>query len=174
MILEAPGEAGEPWGRIVTLALLSGHVAEDDLFRDLDSLGLTLAWVGACQVFAANLDRPAGNSLCIKGLRRILQTEDLDKQVYRSIEHAFNPKNHVQVLDKDFALEFMAKVSEDGEDFDLDNYLDWIADLSARDPISSLDICERFAGILSGKSSRYHLAYRAAHLHYIKHSSGSR
>ena len=157
MIHEAPDETGEPWGRLVTLALLSGHIVEDDLFQELNSLGLTSAWVGASQVFAANLDRPAGNSLCIKGLRRILQTEGLDKQVCRGIEHAFDPKNHGHVLDKDFALEFMAKVSEDSEDMGLDSFLDWIADLTARDPISSLDICERLAGILSGKSSRYQL-----------------
>lgn len=154
---EASDEAGGAWGRIATLAVLSGHIEEDNLFQQLESMNLTKAWLGASQVFAANLDQHLHDNLCINGLRRILQTKNLDQNVYRSIEHAFDPKNHGRHLGPDVALNFIDTIAPDDQHFDLHTFLDWIADFAGRNPVAALDICERLAERLGTMPSPYRI-----------------
>ena len=154
---EASYEAGGAWGRIATLAVLSGHIEEDNLFQQLESMNLTEAWLGASQVFAANLDQHLHDNLCINGLRRILQTKNLDQNVYRSIEHAFDPKNHGRHLGPDVAFNFIDTIAPDDQHLDPHTFLDWIADFAGRNPVAALDICERLAERLGGMPTPYRI-----------------
>lgn len=149
MRIEAPDEAGEAWGRIATLASLSEHIEQDDLFRRLESTNLASAWVGASQVFAANLDHHLHNDLCINGLRRILPRENLDEQVYRTIEHSFTPKEHGRLLDRGFAFTFIDTIRVGDQNLGLHDFLNWIGDLAGRNPVTALDTCEHLAIRLS-------------------------
>jgi hypothetical protein len=155
--LEAPEEGGKTWGRIATLAALSGHIEASDLFRQLESMNLPSAWLGASEVFAANLDQHRHDNLCINGLRRILQMQDLDNHIYGNIERAFDPKNHGRLLGKDVALNFIDAIKPDHQRFGLFMFLDWIADLAGRDPITALEICERLAEKLGEMASPYQI-----------------
>jgi hypothetical protein len=47
---EAPDEAGGSWGRIMTLATLTEHVQQDELFSQLQAMDSSTAWEGAAQV----------------------------------------------------------------------------------------------------------------------------
>ncbi len=155
MRIEAPDEAGESWGRIATLATLSGHIEDSNLFHQLESMSLPSAWLGASQVFAANLNQHL--DLCVKGLRRIFHTKNLDKGIYRSIEHAFNPKNHGRLLNQEVARDFISTVEAEDHGLDLHIFLDWIADLAGRDPIAALDICERLTQRISELESPHQI-----------------
>lgn len=157
MLSEAPDEAGEAWGRIATLALLSGHIEEGDLFQRLESMNLTGAWLGTAQVFAANLDQHLHDNLCINGLRRILQKKDLKQNVYRRIEHAFDPKRHGRHLGPDVAINFIDSIAPDDQHVNLHTFLDWIADFAGRNPVSALDICERLAERLAVMTTPYRI-----------------
>jgi len=157
MLNEAPDETGNAWGRIATLAVLSGHIEEDDLFQQLESMNLNEAWLGASQIFAANLDQHLHDNLCINGLRRILQTKNLDQKVYRRIEHAFDPKNHGCHLGPDVAFNFIDSIAPNDQHFDLHTFLDWIADFSGKNPIAALDICERLAERLGTMPTPYRI-----------------
>ena len=155
LLIEAPNEAGEAWGRIATLASLSEHIEQDDLFRRLESTNLASAWVGTSQVFAANLDHHLHGDLCINGLRRILQRENLDEKVYRTIEHSFAPKEHGSLLDREFALIFIDAIRPADQNLSLHDFLDWIGDLAGRDPVTALDTCERLTIRLNELDSQH-------------------
>jgi len=145
MRLEAPAEAGEAWGRIAALSSLSGHIEHDVLFSHLESMNLETALLGVAQVFTANLDQY--NNACVNGLKRILKWDKLDMRIHGSIEHAFAPKIQGRRLDRDFALNFLSAI--DLSNFNLHSFLDWLADLAGRDPVSAIDICEHLFTKLS-------------------------
>jgi hypothetical protein len=157
MLKEAPDEAGNAWGRIATLAVLSGHITEDDLFQRMESMNLNEAWLGASQVFAANLDQHLHDNLCVNGLQRILRVKNLSQGVYRSIEHAFDPKHHGRHLGVDIAINFIDRIAPDDQHFDLHIILDWIADLAGKNPLAALDICERLVERLSMLKTPYRI-----------------
>lgn len=155
--VEALDEGGNTWARIAALAVLSGHIEEAELFRQLESMNLSSAWLGASAVFVANLDMHRHDGLCVNGLRRILQLPNLENQIYGNIERAFDPKNHGRLLGKDLAINFIDAIKPDNQPFGLFTFLDWIADLAGRDPISALEICERLAKRLGEMASPYHI-----------------
>jgi hypothetical protein len=157
MLEEAPDETGNAWGRIATLAVLSGHITEDDLFQRLESMNLNEAWLGASQVFTANLDQHLHDNLCVNGLQRILGEQNLSQGVYKSIEHAFDPKHHGRHLGAELAVSLIDRIAPDDQHFDLHIVLDWIADLAGKDPVGALGICERLVERLSMLTTPYRI-----------------
>jgi len=150
---ESPQEAADAWGRIMTLATLSGHIKQDDLFGQLDAMNSIHAWEGAAQVFTANLDRHQDDRLCINGLRRILKLGDSSEQIFSTVRHAFDPKRHGRYLDEEFALLYIEAINPVGRHQDFHDFLDWIADLASRDPLAALTVCECLVSKLSNLES---------------------
>jgi hypothetical protein len=149
---ESP-QAADAWGRIMTLATLSGHIKQDDLFGQLKTMNSIQAWEGAAQVFAANLDRHQDDGLCINGLKHILKSGDSSEQIFSTVRHAFDPKRHGRYLDEEFALLYIEAINPVGRHHDFHDFLDWIADLASRDPLAALTVCEKLVSKLSDLGS---------------------
>lgn len=137
---EAPNEAGSTWGRITALASLSGHVAQESLFEQLNKMNNPMAWKGVAEVFSANLDQH--ETQCMQGLFRILKRGDVDKKTLRAVGHAFASGKDGRLLDSQFAILFIASMKFDGDGYVHSELTDWIAYLSGRDSIAALDVCE--------------------------------
>lgn len=153
MRIEVPVEAANSWARIITLATLSGHLDRNELFSQLKSVNTMTAWEGAAQVFVANLDRYSEDGLCIYGLSHLLSLDEQSEQLYRSIGHVFDLKNHSQYIDMAFALKYIDAMKSGGRHHDLYEFLDWIADLTGRDPVAALTVCEYLVEKLSDQES---------------------
>jgi hypothetical protein len=153
MRVEASQEAGGAWGRLSSLALLSGHMDKDKLFAELKAMSSPSAWKGVAQVFVANMDRHMGDGLCLQALKWILHDKDLDKATLHVIETAFKAEKHGRLLDRDFALDFIDAMQPDAHGYDLSHFIDWIAGLSICNPVAALDVCEQVVTKLNASES---------------------
>jgi hypothetical protein len=137
---EAPAEAGETWGRIATLASLDGYLPQDSLFVQLEQADQPKQWKGAAQVFAANIERH--NDACMKGLLRILEQENINRETLISVSHAFNLEGNGKLLDADFAVLFVKKIRVDITGLTHSDLFDWIAWLAQKDTKAAIEVCE--------------------------------
>lgn len=149
MQIEAPEEAGEAWGRLAALALLSEHIDQDALFDQLETMDSIDALKGATQVFAANLEDPIKGKSCINGLRRILRLGGKSARLLDTVEGAFDPKHQGRHLDEGFASCFFDAIKLDDKCPDLDEFFKWIGDLASRTPVGALTVCEQLVDMLS-------------------------
>ncbi|MCI5227211.1 MAG: hypothetical protein D3918_11310, partial [Candidatus Electrothrix sp. AX2] len=147
---EAPHEAGEAWGRIATLSSLAGHLPQDSLFNQLEQADQPKQWKGAAQVFAANIERH--NDTCMKGLRRILEREEIDKETLSSVSNAFNLEKNGKLLDAGFATLFIKKIPLDENRFHFSQLFDWIAWLAQKDTKATIEVCECLLEIFDSKN----------------------
>lgn len=157
MLSESPKESAKVWARITTLASISGHIDQDDLFQRLEFIGSMSAWEGAAQVFAANLDTQKNNGLCSLGLGRILELEEHSESLFSTIAHAFSLKKHGRRLDQEFAKKFIDAIESGARCHNLYELLDWTADVAGRDPIIALGVCEQLVDKLSDLESSHEL-----------------
>jgi len=104
MLAEAPGQAGETWSRLSTLAVLEGHITEDELFHSLATLDQPALWKGAVSVFAANIGQPELALTCRSGLSRILDFCQTGEIVFaldqRQINHIGFHAADLRLVDK--------------------------------------------------------------------------
>ncbi len=63
---------GAMWGRIATLAMLSGHIPLEALIEKLRLMANVDAWGGAASVFATNASHPEHQGGCFTGLQTAL------------------------------------------------------------------------------------------------------
>uniref|UniRef100_UPI0040571175 NACHT domain-containing protein n=1 Tax=Candidatus Electrothrix sp. TaxID=2170559 RepID=UPI0040571175 len=154
---EAPAEASEAWGRIATLASLDGHLPQDSLFAQLEKANQPKQWKGAAQVFAANIERH--NDACMKGLRRILERETIDKETLSAVSDAFNLEKNGKVLDADFAVLFIRKIQVDSNRFHYSQLFDWIAWLAQKDAEASINVFECLLEKLEGRKENINQLY---------------
>ena len=137
---EAPTEAGEAWGRIATLASLTGHLSQDSLFAQLEETNIAKQWEGAAEVFAANIERH--NDACINGLLRILEREENNQETLNAVSNAFNLEKNGKMLDASFAVLFIKKMQTDGNRLHCSQLFDWIAWLAQKDTKAAIKVCE--------------------------------
>ncbi len=137
--------AGESWGRISTLAYLAGHISENELFNDLTELNNKEAWLGAKQVFSANLESVQSKDKCERGLVRLLDQPQLDIAILERLDSVFQ---HVSTTNSESALkiaESYIKAFHSAEKLSQRFwFFDWIAKLSENAPLAALHICEIF------------------------------
>ncbi|MDD5391757.1 MAG: ATP-binding protein [Thiothrix sp.] len=154
MLRSGDPEALQGWGLLSTMSHLSRHISQDQLFEKLANVNKEEVWIAATQVFAANLDKHIRDGLCISGLTRILELELGLPKVIGEIEDAFDPKEHGSCLGLDFARLYIEKASFNEDRWSIKHLLDWIADLSNRDPLATLELMEKLADRLSTESAR--------------------
>jgi len=136
---------GGIWSRIQTLAYLSGHITESQLFDELVRLNHKDVWSGASLVFSTNIDKPEHRSTCEKGILRALQTETLPAEILSEIDGVFHKlstdgSETTIVLAESFIMAFQ-------DEKELCNrvwFFDWIASLSEHAPLAALHLCETF------------------------------
>ncbi|CAA6810026.1 MAG: Unknown protein [uncultured Thiotrichaceae bacterium] len=154
MLQSGNSEALKVWGLLSTMSHLSGHISQDQLFEQLAAVNQEEGWIAASQVFAANLDKHVRDGACVNGLTRILELELGLPRVISEIEDAFDLKKQGNYLGVDFALLYIDRVSFDEERWSITHLLDWIASLSSRDPLTTLELMERLAEKLSSEYAR--------------------
>ena len=142
---EASEIVGKTWGTLNTLAYLSGHVTEEQLFDQLISLNDEEVWSGAVQVFCANINRTEDRDACENGILRTLQFNALPTNVLSELDDVF------KVLSSDesertiaIAESFIAAFQDEDELCKLMRFFDWIASLSEHVPLAALHLCEKF------------------------------
>lgn len=154
MLQSGETEAIQSWGLLSTMSHLAGHLTQDQLFENLIDINREEAWIAAAQVFEGNLDKHTRDGMCINGMVRILELELDMPRVISEIEDAFDPKKRGGFVRGEFARIFIEKASIHGQRRSIRFLLDWLADLSSRDPLSSLELLELLADKLSAESAR--------------------
>ncbi|KPA12370.1 hypothetical protein MHK_007427 [Candidatus Magnetomorum sp. HK-1] len=139
---ESTTECLNAWGRLITLVALSGHINQSELFKQLETKNSIVAWEGACQVFSANIDKQKHRKLCTNGITYILKLNQKSNRLLRIIEKTFELEKKSYCLDYNFAYLFIDAIEPGIQSFYF--FFEWIADLSHRDPIEALSICEKF------------------------------
>ena len=79
----------ESWGRLITLSYLAGHVDQNVVFNDANTLGASGRGKGIGQVFVANLTRAKDRSICIDGLAYLIKL-GAPASVFGALEHALD------------------------------------------------------------------------------------
>lgn len=145
---EAHDIAGEAWGRIATLASMSGHISYQNLFDDLKAANNELCWKGATQVLTANLSLPEQSQFCEAGLLEILDQEKVPNRVLNTIERGFGIKTNQNCISVQIAQAFIKAIPIDKSHLNLFNFLDWLSIFASRDPVSVLSLTEELANKL--------------------------
>lgn len=154
MLQSGETTAIQGWGRLSTMCHLAGHLTQDQLFEQLKKVNKEEAWIAAAQVFEANIDKYNRDGLCINGMTRILELELGMPRVISEIEDVFDPKTHGCYVGNDFVRLYIEKANFKEERWSIKHLLDWLAVLSIRDPLASLELLEILADKLSAESTR--------------------
>lgn len=151
---EALDEAGETYGRILTLSHLAGHVSQDTLFEKLETTDSSVR-KGAAQVFTANLG--SQRRTCTSGATRLLQFEDLSEDTWSVFPSRCFREDSFQYVTKELAeaiIHAFPSVQDRGH-FHL--LSDWIAQESKTDPRGSLDVMESVIDCIEENQIRFAL-----------------
>ena len=155
---EAIETAGESWGRISTLSYLSEHLSDAQLFNDLDSLNNNNAWIGAVQVFRANISNTNSQEKCEKGLLYIINNTTITPGLLNEIDSAFEQLN---ADGADITLLLARKYISAFEDVKGICkrlwFYDWLSKLSNNEPFSALQICENLLSRIEESKSQCHI-----------------
>jgi hypothetical protein len=154
--LEGMTEAGDVWGRIITLASLAGHLSQEDLFHSLETAN-DKAWRGVAQVFTANIDRNEHTSICSEGLLTILNRNDLSDEVLHVIAHFFRQEDKRIFIKCSLALSFLRQASSIKARSHLDGFLEWLSYEASHNPISALGMTELLLDQLESQMVRQHI-----------------
>jgi len=110
---EALDIAGEAWGRIATLASMSGHISYQNLLDDLKAANNESCWKGATQVFTANLNLLEHRQFCETGLLEILDQEKVPDRIFNAVERGFGIKNNQNAISVQPARAFIKAIRLD-------------------------------------------------------------
>lgn len=139
---EAMDEAGETWGRISTLASLTGHITQQELFQNLEQANIK-AWKGAAQVFVANYQQH--HTVCHRGILNILSRDNLTDDILLEIEKCFNREKNKGAIKQDLATAFLKALPSVSNGNHLDYFLEWLSLEAHRSPLSVFDLVETLA-----------------------------
>lgn len=142
--IEAPKDAGASWGRIAALASLEGHISQEQLFATLDSLP-NKAWKGVTQVFRANLIHLNSADMCLNGLLKIMQRDDLPDEVYRLLDNCFEKEGGHVHANLEFVLAFLKFVPTTQRSHDMHGFFEWLGFKARNNPIEALGFAELLA-----------------------------
>jgi len=110
-------EAADTWGRIMSLALLSGKIEKEDFLAQLRQVKEEVAWSTVAQVFAFNIHTDECYDSCLWGLEAVLSHAVKNKEILNSVAHAFFDKDEKYVtLPFHFLKLFVGYISEVGKD----------------------------------------------------------
>jgi hypothetical protein len=139
IIEEAAEEAGETWGRIATLASLSGHMDRRQLLEKVATSNLAIR-KGAAQVYCANIALSEYREFCHTGLLKLLHSGEVNGDLLQTIECAFDSApGHVHA---EIAVAFLQKIHLGGEHYSPYHFLEWLASEARRDPVAALPLTE--------------------------------
>jgi hypothetical protein len=137
-------KAASAWGSLCTLAYLSDHITQEQLFDNLITLNSEKAWFGTIQVFMRNITHSKVGVLCNKGILLALQTSNFPEKLYPEVGKVFYSLDH---YDNSIALKiaeiFIAGFPENEKFANQWHLFDWIASLSKHSPLLALAICEQ-------------------------------
>ena len=156
LLHEGLEEVGGAWGRLSTLASLAGLISQEQLFDTLRKTNSD-AWVGAAQVFGANLALQEHTVKCHSGLLTVLQYEDLSEQVVKKVEKYFGEEANRGLLRRELALAFLDATSAFAGKCDVSDLLEWLGYEARRDPLSALGVAEVFAEKLEKEMNPHQL-----------------
>ncbi|HKZ56802.1 MAG TPA: ATP-binding protein, partial [Thermodesulfovibrionales bacterium] len=156
---EAIETAGETWGMISTLAYLSGHITKDQLFNDLTDLNNKGAWLGAAQVFSANIEGQH-RDVCEEGILQILKDEEIYSEVLSRIDTAFE---HLSTGGAERTIEIAERFicAHDAKQLGrLHWFYDWLPLLANNSPRSALTVCEKLIDKIDGSGQRCYIGHQ--------------
>ncbi|NER23094.1 MAG: hypothetical protein F6J96_20815 [Symploca sp. SIO1C2] len=134
-------EAGDTWGRIATLASLTGHISQEQLFNDLTKNNNN-GWLGAAQVFGANLNLREHTTECHSGLVRVLRHKNISDEIAGEIEKCFSEKDNRGLIQLELALAFLDALSAFTGRYHVYHFFYWLGYEAYRNPLSALDVAE--------------------------------
>ena len=123
---ESDDDAAEGWGRLVTLAFISGHLSWQTLIARLEKRNSNEAWRGCCQVFVANLERRESTAACQNGLLFIFSSPftadaaiELTDRMFFDVRYPF--------ITHEIARQYLKLKASKEETHNLHGFLDWLA-----------------------------------------------
>lgn len=156
---EAPLTGGGTWGRISTLAYLSGYFTEKQLFDGLLEFNNNDAWLGAEQVFSSNILNSIHTYTCEKGILRLLHHCPSGKDVLGRIDFVFEKLSANSATVFEIAESYINAAPEE-EAFRFRHlFYDWIARLSENAPWKALNICEQLLDKIDSMKIQYYIAH---------------
>lgn len=101
-------------------------------------------WLGAIQVFQANISGSENKEKCEKGILYSISHIAPTPSLLRNISHVFE-KLDINDTTQEIADRFISVYIESKEDkrFYLRHFFEWLLKLSDRDHLSALEICEK-------------------------------
>jgi len=136
---KALDEAGETYGRIMTLSHLSGHVSQEVLFDKLETANESVR-KGAAQVFGSNLDRQPDT--CISGATRLLQFSELSEDTWGAFISKSLHGDKFQQVPKELVETIIRTLPAQRSRGHFYEIADWIAQRSKTNPRGALDVME--------------------------------
>lgn len=137
--------AGETWGRIMSLAMLEGHIKLDGLLNRMQSLESIPVWKGAATVFAANVMHNECREPCVRGLLTLLEQEDINGDLFQAVEECFEGDKTATVIPVEVAHEIL-RAYNPKRGRELYHLLKWLEALASHDPLAVIPLLEKLSG----------------------------
>lgn len=145
---EELANAGDTYGRIMTLASLVGHLSQDKLFLALEGTN-DETWKGAARVFIGNLTNSMHRATCIRGLHYVLSRQKVPGSVLDTIGHAFESDAGMEVFDFSLAHALLSALRRTARPRSLGGLVRWLGHRIHQDPMAGLECLESIAELAS-------------------------
>lgn len=139
---EAIPLAGQTWGRIATLMMLSNHSTKEDLFGHLIEIDSEEAWIGAVDVFTSNINKIECNPICVSGLLELIKKAPLSAEITRKIGHIFSDGSQVSIVPMPLIKAYFDAMSLQGGRHDPYHFVEWLVTLATYNPLLGIEACE--------------------------------
>ncbi|WP_114191993.1 AAA family ATPase [Edaphovirga cremea] len=157
---EGIGKDLETWGRISSLAVMTGHIDFDEFTRDLNALNSTEAWLGAATVWtnAENIKRH--RDMCLAGINAGLNAADIHAiEVAGQLGRIFSKDNGLNFVPTDLVARCFLVFEKDNvgknKKHQLFRFHEWLNAISQYDPEQALAATEIYLSYI--RHSKQHL-----------------
>jgi hypothetical protein len=144
---ESDDDAAEGWGRLVTLAFISGHLTWQTLITKLEKRASNKAWHGCCQVFVANLERRESTAVCQKGLLFMFSSPLTAHTAIELTDRMFFDARY-PFISHEIARLYLKLNATKEEAHNLHGFLDWLAQAAREGPHETLETAESLVDLL--------------------------
>ncbi|MCX8994697.1 AAA family ATPase [Citrobacter portucalensis] len=144
---EGIGKDLETWGRISSLAVMTGHIDFDEFIRDLNTLNSAEAWHGAATVWvnAENIKRH--RDMCLAGINAGLHADNIHAlEVAGRLDHIFTNNNGAIRVPIELVAQCFSVFEKDSvgknKHHRLFRFHEWLNAISQQDPEQALSLAE--------------------------------
>jgi hypothetical protein len=146
--------AGETWGRISALCVLSGHIEMGHLYESLTACNKK-TWKAVATIFSHNINSEEHQKICYSGLNRLLEESPLCQEILAEVSQVFLLKNLPLNILHVLATTYLERAIYVDGSCGIFNFMDCLPTLSSKNPSIAFEIIKLLADTAERHRDKY-------------------